>query len=315
MNRRFSSILFTALAVALSAGGAHAQTAKVGTILVAHGAGEGWNSKVEAVAKLARTGGPVEVAYLMGDGAKLHRFQDAASRLVKEGATEIVVVPLLVSSFSGHYDQIRYLSGQTDSIGAMMMHHLQMSGLERPSVKVPVRLAPALDDSPQVAAVLADRVREMAASPEEQAVFIIGHGPNSAEDFAAWMKNLRPIADSVKARTGVRDVKIGLVRDDAPPEVRAEAVREIREVILLQNALTGKPVVVVPILISTGSVSNQKLPADLEGLPVVYRGEPLLPHPAIARWVESRVKDSHLTAARTPQPAAHEGMAPMGHDH
>jgi sirohydrochlorin ferrochelatase len=155
----------------------------------------------------------------------------------------------------------------------------------------------------------------MAASPEEQAVFIIGHGPNSAEDFAAWMKNLRPIADSVKAHTGVRDVKIGLVRDDAPPEVRAEAVREIREVILLQNALTGKPVVVVPILISTGSVSNQKLPADLEGLPVVYRGEPLLPHPAIARWVESRVKDSHLTAARTPQPAAHEGMAPMGHDH
>jgi sirohydrochlorin ferrochelatase len=315
MKRRFSGILLTALAVALTAGGAEAQARKVGTILVAHGAGEGWNAKVEAVAKLARTGGPVEVAYLMGDGAKAHRFQDAAQRLVEEGATEIVVVPLLVSSFSGHYDQIRYLAGETDSIDEMMMHHLQMSGLERPTVRVPVRLAPALDDSPQVAAVLADRVRALAESPREQAVFIIGHGPNSAEDFAAWMKNLRPIADTVKARTGVRDVKIGLVRDDAPAEVRAEAVKEIREVILLQNALTRKPVVVVPILISTGSVSNQKLPADLEGLPVVYRGDPLLPHPAIARWVEARVKESQQTAAHIPRAAEREGMAPMGHDH
>lgn len=317
MKRRFSGILLAALAVALTAGGARAQSAKVGTILVAHGAGEGWNAKVEAVAKLAQTGGPVEVAYLMGDGAKSHRFQDAARRLVDEGATEIVVVPLLVSSYSGHYDQIRYLAGQTDAIDEMMMHHLQMSGLERPRLNVPIHLAAALDSSPEVATVLAERVRSLATALPEQAVFIIGHGPNSAEDFAAWMKNLRPIAETVKARTGVRDVKIGLVRDDAPPEVRAEAVKEIREVILLQNALTGKPVVVVPILISTGSVSNVKLPADLEGLPVVYRGEPLLPHPAIAHWVESRVRNRGTASASAPPARSGSKMEtmPTGHNY
>lgn len=35
-------------------------------------------------------------------------------------------------------------------------------------------------------------------------------------------------------------------RDDAPDAVRAEAVRRIREMIELQNALTGREVVVVP---------------------------------------------------------------------
>jgi sirohydrochlorin ferrochelatase len=290
MQRRFFGALLAALALAASS--AHAQTPKVGTILIAHGADAEWNGKVETVAGLARTGGPIEVSYLMGDGAATHRFQDAARKLVAEGATEIVVVPLLVSSYSGHYDQIRYLAGQTDSIDDMMMHHLHMSGIARADVKVPVHLANAIDDSPEVARVLAERALKIATAPHEQAVFIIGHGPNSAEDHAAWMKNLRPIADSLKAITGARDVKIGLVRDDAPAEVRAEAVREVREVILLQNALTRKPVVVVPVLISTGSVSRVKLPADLADLPIVYSGEALLPHPGLARWVESRVKEN-----------------------
>jgi sirohydrochlorin ferrochelatase len=292
MRRSILQVILTALAVMLATGDLHAQGAKVGTLLIAHGAGPDWNAKVEALAGITRTGGPVEVSYLMGPAAATHRFQDAARKLVAEGATEIVVVPLLVSSHSGHYDQIRYLAGEVDSIPEMMLHHLHMSGIHRAEVKVPIHLAKAIDDSPEVARVLAERALKLATSPREQALFIVGHGPNSAEDYAEWMRNLRPMADSVAAATGFRDVKIGLVRDDAPAEVRAEAVRGIRETIRLQHALTGKPVVVVPILISTGSVSREHVPADLAGLPIVYSGEPLLPHPALARWVESRVKGS-----------------------
>ncbi len=291
-SRPIRRALLAALALVLSAGAARAQSAEVGTILIAHGAGPEWNGKVEALAGMARTGGPVEVSYLMGPAAATHRFQDAARKLVEKGATEIVVVPLLVSSHSGHYDQIRYLAGELDSIPETMLHHLHMSGIHRAEVKVPIHLAKAIDDSPEVGRVLAERALKLATAPREQALFIVGHGPNSAEDYAEWMKNLRPLVDRVAAATGFRDVKVGLVRDDAPPEVRAEAVRGIRETIQLQHALTGKPVVVVPILVSTGSVSREHVPADLEGLPIVYTGEPLLPHPALARWVESRVAGS-----------------------
>ncbi|HEU5208957.1 MAG TPA: hypothetical protein VFU06_06050, partial [Longimicrobiales bacterium] len=122
-----------------------------------------------------------------------------------------------------------------------------------------------------------------------RALFILGHGPNSAEDNAMWMQNLRPVADTVAALTGFRDVKVGLVRDDAPAPVRAEAVRHVREIIELQHELTGRDVIVIPALISTGSVSREKFPADLAGLPVVYTGEALLPHPGLAKWIEARV--------------------------
>jgi sirohydrochlorin ferrochelatase len=112
------------------------------------------------------------------------------------------------------------------------------------------------------------------------------------------MQNLRPVADSVKKWTGFRDVRVELVRDDAPAPVRAEAVRRVRELIELQHLVTGKDVVVVPVLVSKGSVSRDKVPKDIEGTRSVYAGEPLLPHAAMAAWVESRVRE----AAAVPSP-------------
>jgi hypothetical protein len=52
--------------------------------------------------------------------------------------------------------------------------------------------------------------------------------------------------------------------------------------------LTGKDVLVVPVLVSKGAVSRSKLPTDLANLPMIYRGEPLLPHPEMVRWIEDR---------------------------
>lgn len=261
----------------------------VGTVIIAHGGSREWNAQVERVAAQVKTGGPVEVSYLMGPEAASRRFQDVVDRLASSGVTRVVVVPLLMSSHSGHYDQIRYLVGEIDSLDADMRHHLHMAGIERATPSVPVHVARAIDDSPAIASVLAARARSLAKDPSREALFIVGHGPNSAEDNAAWMANLRSVADSVRALTQFRDVKVGLVRDDAPPAVRAEAVRSVRDIIQLQYELTGRPVVVVPALISTSSISREKIPADLAGLPIVYSGEALLPHEGLARWIEARV--------------------------
>src|SRR5688572_8133343 len=263
---------------------------RIGTLIVAHGGDSLWNAHVREVAAAAETGGPVEVSFLMGPAAKTSRFQDAVATLEAKQVTAIVVVPMLVSSHSGHYDQIRYLAGQSVKLDEQMMHHLHMSGIERPASKVPLSLTKAMDAAPEVSRVLADRALALARTPREQAVLIVGHGPNSAEDYAAWMENLRPVADSVKAWGKFRDVRVELVRDDAPAPVRAEAVRRVRELIELQHLATGKDVVVVPVLVSKGSVSRDKVPKDIEGTRSVYAGEPLLPHAAMASWVESRVR-------------------------
>jgi sirohydrochlorin ferrochelatase len=267
------------------------------TIVIAHGGDSLWNSHVFEAAKAARTGGPVEVAFLMGPAAKTHRFQDVVARLERGGAREITVVPLLVSSHSGHFEQIRYLTGDSVTLDPTMQHHLHMAGIERPRTSATLTLARALDDSPQIARILTERARALAPNHRERAVMIVGHGPNSSEDYAAWMTNLRVVADSVKSLGGFRDVRVELVRDDAPKAVRAEAVRRTRELIEMQRMITGKDVLVVPVLVSKGSINRDKLPADLAGMPIVYTGEPLLPHAEIARWIESRSRDFSATAA------------------
>ncbi len=269
---------------------------RVGTVIIAHGGDSTWNAGVRAIAAQARTGGPVEVSFLMGAGAKEARFQDVVARLERAGATEIVAVPLLVSSHSGHYDQVRWLAGEPVELSETMHHHLHMAGIDRPASRIRIRLAPALDDAPEMARVLTDRanalLRAQRADAAQRALLIVGHGPNSAEDYAAWMGNLRPVADSVRRWTGMRDVQVELVRDDAPAPVRAEAVRRVRDLIALQRAATGADVLVVPVLVSKGSVSRDKVPNDIRGTASVYAPEPLLPHPEIARWVERRVREA-----------------------
>lgn len=273
----------------------------IGVLIVAHGADDGWNARVDTLAAQVRRGGvvrgPVGVSFLMGPAAATRRFQDVVATLAKQGARRVIVVPALVSSFSGHYDQIRYLAGALDSLDYEMEHHLHMSGVMRPSATIPMDVTPAIDDAPELGRVLTSRALAIVSHPVGRAVLLFGHGPNSAEDYAQWMSRLRPVADSVRVAGGFASVVVELVRDDAPAFVRAEAVKRTRELIRLQQAATKQDIVVVPILISSGGVSNAKFPADLAGLPVVYSGAPLLPDATMARWVERRVAESVSRAA------------------
>jgi sirohydrochlorin cobaltochelatase len=289
-------MLRTTLAAAVLALATSMEMHAQGAIVVAHGGDSLWNAQVISAARAARTNGPVEVSFLMGPAAKATRFQEVVARMEASGITDIVVVPMLVSSHSGHFEQIRYLVGDSVTLDSAMEHHLHMSGIERPATKARLRLARAMDDAPQIARVIAERGRALAGDPSGRALMIVGHGPNSAEDYAAWMKNLRVVVDSVRAISGFRDVRVELVRDDAPAGVRAEAVQRTRELIELQHGLTQKPVVVVPLLISKGSINRSKLPRDLAGLPIVYSGDALLPHPEMVRWIEARVSALRSTA-------------------
>lgn len=303
----YRTILGLACIAASSLG---AQQAATGVVIIAHGSDSVWNAPVHSLAQKLRAGGPVEVSFLMGPAAATTRFQDAVARLEARGVSRVAIIPLLVSSASGHYQQIRWLAGETVTLDAVMQHHLHMAGHGRPAAGVPLVLAPALDDAKELAEVLADRARAIAPDLATRAVLIAGHGPNSAEDNAEWMRHLRVVAAGVQKLTGAADVRVGLVRDDAPAPVRTEAVRGVRDLIELQHRATGRDVIVVPVLVSRGAISRDKLPADIAGLPVVYAGDPLLPHDAMARWAERRARE-----ALTRDPAARSSASPASSRH
>lgn len=263
-----------------------------GMLLVAHGGGPDWNKQVLDLAAAVRFAGPVRVSFLMGPGASERPFQREVAALRAAGVTRIAVVPLFISSHSEHFDQLRYLVGMRDSLDATMMHHLHMGGIERPADRTGLTLLSALDSAPELADALAERAVALVPDRAQRAVLVLGHGPNGAEDYARWMAALRPVAERVRQRAGYRLVAVELVRDDAPPMVRAEAVARVREIVIWLNQITGAPVVVVPALVATGAVSQVTLRRDLEGLPVVYAGQAVLPNPGMARWVERVVAEA-----------------------
>ncbi len=263
--------------------------------MVAHGGGSDWNQQVLDLAAAVRFAGPVRVSFLMGPGASERPFQREVAALRSAGVTRIAIVPLFISSHSEHFDQLRYLVGARNSLDATMMHHLHMGGIERPADRTGLTLLAALDSAPEFADALAERAESLAPDRAHRAVLLLGHGPNGAEDYARWMAALRPVAERVRRRAGYQLAAVELVRDDAPPMVRAEAVARVREIVTWLNAVTGAPVAVVPALVATGAVSRVTLKRDLDGLPVVYAGDALLPNLGMARWVE-RVAAAALAA-------------------
>src|SRR5262245_39395459 len=97
-------ICHAVIALALSGAGlACAQTAPDALLVVAHGAPAGpWNDRVLDMIRKVEWPGPKGVAFLMPrDGDE--PIEKVAARLDQNGVKRIVIVPLLISSYSNHY--------------------------------------------------------------------------------------------------------------------------------------------------------------------------------------------------------------------
>ena len=268
--------------------------AQTGLLIVAHGAGAEWNANVRRAAEQVRwREGPVAVAFLMGEEVEHAGWDAGVRRLVDSGAREIVVVPLLVSSHSAHYRQVQYYAGRLDSLPDMPEAHHHVALVPPP---VPARVTPALDDAPELGQALVARWRELDERDRRRPVVLVAHGPNDAAEAERWITNLTTAAAAL-GKSGLRQpVRVGHIKDDAPPPIRAAAVSEIRDTVLTLAARAADSVVVLPVLISAGTIDRNKLPRDLAELPIRYFPAPLAPLPMIARWIE-----------RTAQRASQEG--------
>ena len=273
-------LIAAALLLALPAAG----QAQQGLLLVAHGAGHEWNARVRQTLEQVRwTRGPAGVAFLMGEEADSAGWEAVVARLVRDGAKEIVVVPLMVSSHGSHYRQIRYYAGELDSLPPELAAHDHHSAHATPAV--PMRVTAALDAAPELAEALAGRWSELDEHDRSRPLLLVAHGPNSASDAERWIADISAVSEGLKQATG-RELHVALLRDDAPAAVRAAAVQAMRDSVLAMAARAGDSVVAMPVMISSGAITRTKIPRDLAGLPLRYHAEPLAPHAALARWIE-----------------------------
>lgn len=293
------SVVLVLLAIARSA------TAESGILLLAHGGSPEWNTRVNELA--ARVNGtlPTEVAFGMATRANL---QAGVDRLVARGVTEIVAVPLFVSSWSSVITSTEYLLGQrADAPPALaafakMRHgadntaHAGHAGHGAPSddgtkpvvSRVPIRMTPALNDHPVAAAILASRAGEIGRDPSSEALVIVAHGPNEEDDNRKWLADMRSLSRQLSETAKYASVDYLTVRDDAPKPVWEKAKAELRGVVE-QRTQEGKRVLVVPLLISFGGI-EKGLRERLDGLSYTMARSGLMPDDRLASWVVEMAK-------------------------
>lgn len=273
------------LAGALLCGAPRLLAAQTGLLVVAHGADSAWNARVEATVRDVRwLHGPVRSAYLMGSGAQAQSWDAGVRALVAAGAKSIVVVPLMVSTYGEHVTQIRYYAGEIAALPASLAamghdHHASHA-------TVPMRVTPAIDGAAELGQILASRWKELPATSRGKSLVFVAHGPSADTLAGRWLQGIGAAAAPLATSLGRDNVRIGLLRDDAAPAVRAAAIAAMRDTITALAKRTGDSVTVMTVLISSGGIDRVKVPNDLAGMPMRYVGASLAPHPALARWIE-----------------------------
>jgi sirohydrochlorin ferrochelatase len=256
---------------------------RTGLLVVAHGADSGWNARVRQVVEAVRWDGPVELAFLMGAEAESASWNGAVTRLDAAGIDSLVVVPLMVSSHGAHTRQIRYYAGELPALPSALAGHDHGPTL-RP--RAATRVTAALDASPELGEILLARWSERPTSDQARSVVLVAHGPTSDQDAARWEAAILSANAPLAAALQHRVLRVGLLRDDAPPPERALAVAAIRDTIAAIAARDADSVLVMTVLVSSGGINRVTVPRDLAGTPMRYAGVVLAPHPALARWIE-----------------------------
>jgi sirohydrochlorin ferrochelatase len=280
--------------------------AKSGVLLLAHGGSAQWNERVADVAKAVDGSMPTEVAFGMASRASI---QSAVDKLAARGVTEIVAVPLFVSSHSSVITSTEFLLGLRNdapkdlAIFAKMNHasHSAPAAADHSAHGVPavdpaspvtttlkIRMSPALNRHPLIGAIVADRAKSISTTPEKEAVILVAHGPVPDEDNRRWLDDMGVLAEQTKASATYASVDYMTVRDDAGPAMREAATKELREKVQAQVAL-GRRVLIVPHLMSFGGI-EQGVRKRLEGLEYTMTDRALMPDDRIVEWVMANAK-------------------------
>lgn len=271
-------------------------SAQTGLLIVAHGAGSDWNGKVrEVTAQVTWKYGPTATAFLMGPEAHDSGWETGVDRLVKAGVKEIIAVPLMVSTYGSHVRQMQFYAGQLDAMPAGLETHNHGAPSGKPPV--PIRLTSGLDAAPELGLAFAQRWGDLTAADRKRPVLLVAHGPSDSVDAGYWVRNLLAAASVLRAAGLNQDIRVGLLKDDAPAEVRAAAVAEMRDSITALATRAKDSVVVLPVLISSGPLLTTTVPSDLKDLPIRYVRLPLAPLPVLARWIERMGEEGRTTVS------------------
>jgi len=247
---------------------------KFGVLVISHGSrSEDWVRLVdEAVAGVRLPEGvPIVSSFLELIEGRL--IDDGIRMLEEDGVTDIIVVPLFISSGSTHIDEISYALGVIPEPSLPT----DMVPFER---KARVHFTGPIDDDPDIAQILFEKVRELSVEPSREIVMLVGHGSIEKGFHKRWRDGLERLAARVQELGGFAGWETSMLLPNQVP----------LKMKLLGKRMPDHQVIVVPLFLSEGYFTRQVIPSRMEGYEYRYNGRAMLPHPLVSRWMEGRIQ-------------------------
>ncbi|MBO9606145.1 MAG: cobalamin biosynthesis protein CbiX [Paenibacillaceae bacterium] len=246
---------------------------RYGVLTISHGSrSKEWVELVDGAVDGMREpdGVPVYSSFLeLVDGRLI---QDGIDALEGQGVTDLLVIPLFLSSGSTHLDEIGYALGVT----ASPKLETDLLPFRR---RARVHWGAPIDAFPTIARIVCEHIRDLSVDPANEAVLIVGHGSDKPGFRERWRDGLDRLAEQVRELGGYAAAEGAMLLPDEAPGVLARWRAEWPE----------RAVIVAPFFLSGGYFTQQVVPRRLFGYEYRYNGRALLPHPLLSRWMEESV--------------------------
>lgn len=249
---------------------------KQGILVISHGSRSAeWIELVEDAVAGAQfpEGVPVFCSYLELVEGRL--IQDGIHHLERLGVTDIIVVPLFVSSGSTHIDEISYALG----VKAEPLLPTDMTPFE---VKARIHMRSPIDDDPVIADIIHQKIKPLSVEPNRELLLLVGHGSVEKGFHAEWRRGLEKLAGRLQTLGGFAGAEAAMLLPDQIA-LRMKLWRK-------RWPLEQYTVIVAPLFLSEGYFTKQVIPERLSGYEYRYNGQALLPHAGISRWLERQAE-------------------------
>ena len=162
-------------------------------------------------------------------------IQDGIYSLEAQGVTDIIVVPLFVSSGSTHIDEISYALG-------VIAEPLLETDMEPFDIKARIHFTSPIDDHPVIAEIIYGKIKELSESPSQEIVLLSGTEVRKKAFTRSGAKGLEQLAERLKALGGYAEADIAMLLPDQVKQKMTWWAREEAE----------HTVVVAPLFLSEG---------------------------------------------------------------
>jgi len=280
-----------------------------GVLVISHGSRSAdWVRLVDDAVAAVRLpdGVPVVAGFLELVNGRL--IQDGIDALEAQGVTDIVVIPLFISSGSTHVHEIAWALGLLPACAFE-------TDLTPFRVRARVAMTSPIDVDPIVAAMLWHNVRELSIAPERELVLLVAHGSSMPRFAAQWRAGLRRLASRVQELGGFAEGDFVTLLQERHADADGNSMEQAQagnsehdkeqgpageseeEPDAVRRHLAGwrkrRPdlaIIAVPLFVSEGYFTRDAIPARLAGLEYRYNGKTLLPNSLLSRWMERQVE-------------------------